>query len=40
MGFDGVELAVRNPEETDLDALLGCLEAEGLSVPAIGTGQA
>ena len=40
MGFDGVELAVRNPKETDLDALLGCLEAEGLSVPAIGTGQA
>ncbi len=40
MGFDGAELAIRNPAEIHLDELLGALENEHLVMPAIGTGQA
>ncbi|MBL7198934.1 MAG: sugar phosphate isomerase/epimerase [Anaerolineae bacterium] len=39
-GYDGVELAIRDPNLIDPDALLSVLSAHGLSVPAIGTGQA
>jgi len=40
LGYDGVELAIRDPALIDPDALLVTLDARGLSVPAIGTGQA
>lgn len=40
MGFDGVELAVRDPSGIDLAALKAALKHTGLAVPAIGTGQA
>jgi len=40
LGFDGVELAVRDPELLDLPFLRSTLEAHHLPVPAIGTGQA
>jgi sugar phosphate isomerase/epimerase len=39
-GYDGVELAIRDPRLIDADALLSTIEAHGLEVPAIGTGQA
>jgi len=38
--FDGVELAIRNPEELDMPFLRSALEVHRLPVPAIGTGQA
>ena len=40
MGYDGVELAIRDPQQVDLDALVQLTRALGLRVPAIGTGQA
>jgi sugar phosphate isomerase/epimerase len=40
LGYDGVELAIRDPNLIDADALLAVTGAHGLSVPAIGTGQA
>ena len=40
LGYDGVELAIRDPSLVDADVLLAVLEAHGLAVPAIGTGQA
>jgi sugar phosphate isomerase/epimerase len=40
LGYDGVELAIRDPRLIDADALLSMLDACGLAVPAIGTGQA
>jgi len=39
-GYDGVELAVRDPGTLDRAALKGLVRSLGLSVPAIGTGQA
>lgn len=39
-GYDGVELAIRDPKLVDADALVSALAAAGLRVPAIGTGQA
>jgi sugar phosphate isomerase/epimerase len=39
-GFDGLELAIRDPAAMDADALLRVVSAYGLEVPAIGTGQA
>ena len=39
-GYDGVELAVRDPRLVDAGALEQLVSAHGLSVPAIGTGQA
>jgi sugar phosphate isomerase/epimerase len=39
-GYDGVELAIRDPRQVDPDALAELLSAHGLAVPAIGTGQA
>ena len=40
MGYDGVELAIRDPMLVDLDALEALTRDHGLRVPAIGTGQA
>ena len=40
LGYQGVELAIRDPALVDTDALLGLLDRCGLAVPAIGTGQA
>lgn len=39
-GFDGVELAVRDPNLLDAEAVVKVLGRHGLCVPAIGTGQA
>ena len=40
LGFDGVELAVRDPGQLDFDFLASILKGHNLPVPAIGTGQA
>ena len=39
-GYDGVELAIRDPRLVDGDELERVVSAHGLVVPAIGTGQA
>jgi sugar phosphate isomerase/epimerase len=39
-GYDGVEVAIRNPALVDGDELIRVATAHGLEVPAIGTGQA
>jgi sugar phosphate isomerase/epimerase len=39
-GYDGVELAIRDPGLVDGDQLLRIVTAHGLEIPAIGTGQA
>lgn len=40
LGYDGVELHVRDPYAEDVPALKATLDASGLVVSAIGTGQA
>lgn len=40
LGYDGVELAIRDPKSVDLDELERLALKHNLSVPAIGTGQA
>jgi sugar phosphate isomerase/epimerase len=40
MGYDGVELAIRDPKLVNSDELEHIVSAHGLVVPAIGTGQA
>ena len=40
MGYDGVELAIRDPRLVNADAIQRVVGAHGLGVPAIGTGQA
>ena len=40
LGYDGVELAVRDPGPLDISALNSLLAEHRLPVPAIGTGQA
>lgn len=40
MGYDGVELAIRDPELVDVEALSQVIDRYDLAVPAIGTGQA
>jgi len=40
MGYDGVELAIRDPGLVDAGDLLRVVSDHGLEVPAIGTGQA
>jgi sugar phosphate isomerase/epimerase len=40
LGYDGAELAIRDPLQMDFPALLALLDRYGLAVPAIGTGQA
>ena len=39
-GYDGVELAIRDPAAVEGEALADLVAAHGLAVPAIGTGQA
>jgi sugar phosphate isomerase/epimerase len=39
-GYDGVELAIRDPRLVDVDELRRVVTTHGLEVPAIGTGQA
>ena len=39
-GYDGVELAIRDPALVDASELESVVTAHGLAVPAIGTGQA
>ena len=39
-GYDGVELAVRDPNLVNADQLERIVSVHGLSVPAVGTGQA
>lgn len=39
-GYDGVELAIRDPRLVDGAELMRVISAHGLVVPAIGTGQA
>jgi len=39
-GYDGVELAIRDPALVDAEDLMRMVTAHGLAVPAIGTGQA
>ena len=40
LGYDGVELAIRDPSQVDLDSLERLVRQNHLDVPAIGTGQA
>lgn len=40
LGYDGIELAIREPLRLDLPAVARVVEKYKLSVPAIGTGQA
>jgi sugar phosphate isomerase/epimerase len=39
-GYDGVELAIRDPKLVNAGELEAVVEKQGLEVPAIGTGQA
>ncbi len=39
-GYDGVELAIRDPRLVDADEIARLVSTHGLVVPAIGTGQA
>ena len=40
LGYDGVELGIRNPEAVDTQSLSRVMEQSGLRLIAIGTGQA
>ncbi|HSM25202.1 MAG TPA: 5-keto-L-gluconate epimerase [Anaerolineaceae bacterium] len=40
LGYDGVELAIRDPKLVNLDELEGITKSLFLEVPALGTGQA
>lgn len=40
MGYQGVELAIRDPRLVDTNSLVNLLARQNLRVPAIGTGQA
>ncbi len=40
LGYQGVELAIRDPRQVDYDTLTGMARRHNLEVPAIGTGQA
>lgn len=40
LGYDGVELAVRDPSQLDYSFLVSLLKEHNLPVPALGTGQA
>jgi 5-keto-L-gluconate epimerase len=40
LGFDGIELAVRDPGIIDQEQILAAVAAAGMEIPAIGTGQA
>jgi len=40
LGFDGAELAVRNPKDLKVEDVIKIIKENNLEVPAIGTGQA
>jgi len=40
LGFDGAELAVRNPKDLKVEDVISIIKENNLEVPAIGTGQA
>jgi len=40
LGFDGAELAVRNPKDLKVENVIKIIKENNLEVPAIGTGQA
>jgi sugar phosphate isomerase/epimerase len=40
LGYDGVELAIRDPAAVDVGRIHAVVRAAGLVVPALGTGQA
>jgi sugar phosphate isomerase/epimerase len=40
LGFDGAELAVRNPKDLKVENVIKIIKENHLEVPAIGTGQA
>jgi sugar phosphate isomerase/epimerase len=40
LGFDGAELAVRNPKDLKVEDVIKIIKENDLEVPAIGTGQA
>lgn len=40
LGYDGVELAIRDPAAVDVRAIERAVRGERLTVPAVGTGQA
>lgn len=40
LGYDGVELAIRDPKYLNLDELAEITESLNLEIPALGTGQA
>ena len=40
LGYDGVELAIRDPKLVDVESLEAAVRKHNLEVPAIGTGQA
>jgi len=40
LGFDGIELAIRDPRIIDQDAVYAIVKEAGMEIPAIGTGQA
>ena len=40
LGFDGVELAVRDPKNLEVEKIINLVKECNLEVPAIGTGQA
>ncbi|MDK2896006.1 MAG: 5-keto-L-gluconate epimerase [Candidatus Atribacteria bacterium] len=40
LGYQGIELAVRNPNEIEMGEVKPAIDDSGLTVPAIGTGQA
>jgi len=39
-GYDGVEVAIRDPRLVDHEQLLDLIDRKGMEIPAIGTGQA
>jgi len=39
-GYDGVELAIRDPQLVDADEMIRVVRSHNLEIPAIGTGQA
>ncbi len=40
LGFNGVELAVRNPKDLKVEDVINIIKENNLEAPAIGTGQA
>ena len=40
LGYAGVELAIRDPAQVNVEEIAACAHEAGVSIPAIGTGQA